>query len=152
MTKRREDEAREGACRICIVVSEFNNLVTEQLLRGTLARLAERGVSSRSATVVRVPGSWELPQAAARVLRSKRHDAVIAIGCVIRGETAHFDLVARAANDQLARLAVASDIPVVFGVLATDSYDQAAERADPRRLNRGAELANAALDMIALSL
>ena len=142
--------------RIALLVSRFNSMVTEELLAGARARLLAEGVPEDRITVYRVPGSWELPQAARRIVdygkaaSGHRHSALIAIGCVIRGETAHFDLVAGRANDGLGEVALSSGIPVVFGVLATDTPEQAFERADTGGANKGAEFAEAALEMVAL--
>lgn len=141
--------------RIALLVSRFNSMVTEELLAGARARLLAEGVPEDRITVYRVPGSWELPQAARQIAESGRaasgpHDALIAVGCVIRGETAHFDLVARHANDGLGEVALLGVIPVVFGVLATDTPEQAFERADTDGANKGAEFAEAALEMVAL--
>lgn len=135
--------------RIALLVSRFNSMVTEALLSGARSRLLTQGVPEERIAVYRVPGSWELPQAAQRIVHSGEHDALIAIGCVIRGETAHFELVAGQANDGLGQVALSAAIPVVFGVLATDTPEQAMERADPQGANKGAEFADAALDMLA---
>lgn len=137
------------APRIALLVARFNSMVTEQLLEGTRHHLLEEGIPESRLTVFRVPGSWELPQAAQRIALSGEHDAIIAIGCVIRGETAHFDLVANQASDGLGRVALAADIPVIFGVLATDTPEQAMARAEEGPAGRGAEFARAALDMLA---
>ena len=139
-----------GRARIALLVARFNNMVTEQLLAGARERLVKSGVDEARIRVYRVPGAWDLPQAAQRIVRSGRHDAVVAIGCVIRGETAHFDYVAGHASDGLGQVALDSDIPVVFGVLTTDNAEQAMTRADVYGANRGADLADGALDMIAL--
>lgn len=142
--------------RIALLVSRFNSMVTEELLAGARAHLLAKGVPEDRITVYRVPGSWELPQAARQIVAfgrdasGHRHDALIAVGCVIRGETAHFDLVAGHANDGLGEVALSSPIPVVFGVLATDTPEQAFERADTGGANKGAEFAEAALEMVAL--
>ena len=135
---------------IALLVSRFNSMVTEELLAGARRRLLAQGVPEHRIAVYRVPGSWELPQAAERVVRSGRHDALIAIGCVVRGETAHFDLVAGQANHGLGQVARSAGIPVVFGVLATESPEQAMERADTQGADKGAEFAEAALEMLAL--
>lgn len=139
-----------GSPRIALLVSRFNSMVTEELLAGARARLLAEGVPEDRIAVYRVPGSWELPQAARRIAASGRHDALIAVGCVIRGETAHFDLVAGHANNGLGEVALSARIPVVFGVLATHTPEQAFERADTGGANKGAEFAEAALEMAAL--
>ncbi len=135
---------------IALLTADFNNMVTGQLLEGARSRLLARGVTEDRITVLRVPGAWDLPQAAHWIWRSGRFDAIIAIGCVIRGETAHFDYVAGNASEGLGQVARAADIPVVFGVLTTDTAEQALARSDPRAGNRGGEFAEAALTLLAL--
>ena len=141
---------RASQARVVLLVARFNSLITEQLAQGARARLLSAGVAEDRISVVRVPGAWELPQAARRLVRSGKHDAVVALGCVIRGATAHFDYVAGQASDGLGRVALEADIPVVFGVLATENAEQARERADPGGADKGGEAAQAALDMIRL--
>lgn len=138
--------------RVALLAARFNSLVTEQLVQGARARLLAAGVAEDRISVARVPGAWELPQAARRLVLSRKHDAVVALGCVIRGATAHFDYVAGHASDGLGRVALEAmerDVAVVFGVLATENAEQARERADPQGADKGGEAAQAALDMIA---
>lgn len=139
-----------GNVRIGLLVARFNNLVTEQLLAGARERLLALGIGEDSVAVNHVPGAWDLPPAARRMADSGRYDAVIAIGCVIRGETAHFDYVAGNASDGLGQVALSADIPVVFGVLTTDNAQQALARADTDGANRGGEFAEAALMLLDL--
>ncbi len=136
--------------RIALLVARFNNMITEQLLAGAREHLLARGVPEDRITVLYVPGAWELPQAARRIADLGGYDAIVAIGCVIRGETAHFDYVAGQASDGLGRVALTAKIPVIFGVLATENGEQAMERADVLGANKGAEFAQAALDMLRL--
>ncbi len=136
--------------RIGLLVARFNNLVTEQLLAGAQERLLAGGIGEDSVSVNHVPGAWDLPQAARRMADSGRYDAIIAIGCVIRGETAHFDYVAGNASDGLGQVALSTGIPVVFGVLTTDNAQQAMARADTAGANRGGEFAEAALMLLDL--
>lgn len=136
--------------RIALLAARFNSLVTEQLVVGARARLLAAGVAEDRISVVRVPGAWELPQGARRLVQSGSCDAVVALGCVIRGATAHFDYVAGQASDGLGRVALDAGIPVVFGVLTTDDAEQARARADPRGADKGGEAAQAALDMLEL--
>lgn len=143
------DLKSEGA-RIALLVARFNNMVTEQLLSGARERLLARGVAEDRIGVYRVPGAWDLPQAARRLAGSGRYDAIVAIGCVIRGETAHFEYVAGHASDGLGQVALSADIPVVFGVLTTDTAEQALSRADVYDANYGSEFADSALTMFAL--
>ena len=136
--------------RVALLVARFNSMVTGRLEWGARERLREAGVAEDGISSVYVPGAWDLPQAALRIAATGRYDAIVAIGCVIRGETAHFDLVAGHAGDGLGRVALMVDIPVVFGVLTTDDAEQAVARADPGGANKGAEFAEAALDLLAL--
>ena len=136
--------------RIGLLVARFNNLVTEQLLAGARERLLAEGIREDSVSVSHVPGAWDLPQAARRMADSGRYDAIVAIGCVIRGETAHFDYVAGNASDGLGQVALSAGIPVVFGVLTPDNAQQAMARADTAGANRGGEFAEAALMLLDL--
>ena len=139
-----------GGPRIALLVSRFNSLITEQMLAGARRRLLEGRVAPGDVSVLYVPGAWDLPQAARRLADSGRYDAIVAIGCVIRGETAHFDYVAGHASDGLGRAALESDVPVVFGVLTTETGEQAMLRADPHGADKGGEFADAALVMLDL--
>jgi len=136
--------------RIALLVSRFNSLITEQMLMGARQRLLERGIAHDNTIVLYVPGAWDMPQAARRIADSERYDAIVAIGCVIRGETAHFDYVAGHASDGLGRVALTAGVPVVFGVLTTDTGEQAMLRADVYGANKGGEFADAALAMLEL--
>ncbi|MCY3612783.1 MAG: 6,7-dimethyl-8-ribityllumazine synthase [Gemmatimonadetes bacterium] len=141
---------RARSARIGLLVARFNNLVTEQLLEGARIRLLAEGIPANRIFVEYVPGAWDLPQAARRMASSRRYDAIIAIGCVIRGETAHFDYVAGHASDGLGQVALSAGIPVVFGVLTTDNGQQAMARADTGGANKGGEFAEAALVLLDL--
>ena len=132
---------------IAILVSRFNDDVTDSLLRGARACLDEHGATDDNVEVIRVPGAWDLPQAAAKVVDVARHDAIVALGCVIRGETPHFEYVCSEASNGLGAVARAAGIPVAFGVLTTDDRTQALERAGEGRDNKGYEAAMAALEM-----
>ena len=136
--------------RIGIIAARFNSRVTEEMLESCRSTLEEFGVGADAVDVYRVPGAWELPQAARRIAALKRHDALIALGCVIRGETPHFDYVAGEASSGLGAVARELDIPLLFGVLTTDTPDQAWARASREGGNKGRELAESALHMIGL--
>lgn len=136
--------------RFAIVVSRYNELVTERLLEGALACLREHGVADDDVDVVRVPGAWELPQAARCIADAGRHAAIVAIGCVIRGETAHFEYVAGSATRGLTDVALDGRIPVGLGVLTTDTLEQALARAGGAGGNKGWEAALSALEMVDL--
>jgi len=135
--------------KIAIVISRFNSFINEQLLAGAVDTLKRTGqISDDNITVVRVPGAVELPLVTKRVAASNQFDAIVALGCVIRGGTPHFELVINECNKGLAQVSLDFSIPVAFGVLSTDSIDQAIERAGTKMGNKGSEAALSALEMI----
>ena len=136
--------------RIAVVASRFNDVVVSRLVEGARECLAAHGVAPDDVDVVWVPGAWELPGAAERAARTRRYDAIVALGCVIRGETPHFDFVAGEASRGLAELARTGDVPVTFGLLTTDDAAQALERAGGRSGNKGWDAAIAALELCGL--
>ncbi len=131
--------------RAAVVVARFNADITERLLQGAQACLAEHGAAA--VDIYRVPGAWELPQAAARLVDKGVHHCIITLGCVIRGGTPHFHYVCSETTRGLGAVARASSIPVVFGVLTTDDHEQALERAGDGPGNKGYEAALSALQM-----
>jgi 6,7-dimethyl-8-ribityllumazine synthase len=136
--------------RIGIVVSRFNELVTQSLLEGARDCLVRHGVSEEAIVVAWVPGAWEIPAVLSRMAAVGRFDALIALGAVIRGATPHFDYVAGGVASGVARVGADSGIPVIFGVLTTDTLEQAFERAGSKAGNKGWESALAALEMAKL--
>jgi 6,7-dimethyl-8-ribityllumazine synthase len=136
--------------RIGIVVSRFNDFITERLLSGAQLCLSENGVSADDIDVAWAPGAWELPLAAQHLVEKRGCNAVIALGCVIRGDTPHFDFVAGAAATGLSSVSTSTGVPVAFGVLTTDNMDQALARAGGRVGNKGWEAALAVLEMLDL--
>ena len=130
-----------------LVVSRFNGLVTQRLLEGALDCLRRHGADDRRLTVVRCPGAYELPQIAQRLAQTRSFHAIIALGCIIRGETPHFDYVASEAAKGIAQVAMQTGVPVAFGVLTTDSLAQALERAGAKSGNKGWDAAVAAIEM-----
>ena len=134
--------------RIAIVVSRFNDFVTERLLTGAEAALRDAGVSGDNLLVVRVPGAFEIPIAAQRVAESARVDAVVCLGCLIRGATPHFEYIASACAHGITAAAAATGIPMTFGVLTTNSVEEALERAAAGDANKGREAAAAAVDLV----
>lgn len=136
--------------RFAIVASRYHEVVTERLVEGARSCLRQHGAAEDAVDVVWVPGAWELPGVARRVANTGRYHAIVAVGCVIRGETPHFDYVAGHAADGLARLALEWDGPVTFGVLTTDTPEQAMERAGGKVGNKGWEAALAALELVGL--
>jgi 6,7-dimethyl-8-ribityllumazine synthase len=136
--------------RFAIVISRFNANVTERLLAGARACFEEHGARTDDVDIFSVPGAWELPVAALHAAK-KRYAAVVAIGCVIRGDTPHFDYVAGGAADGLAKVSIDTGVPVVFGVLTTETLEQALDRAGGKSGNKGWEAAETALEMADLT-
>lgn len=136
--------------RLAIVVSRFNQFVTERLLEGALDTLHRQGVDLEQVTVARCPGAFEMPLVARKLARSGRYDAIICLGAVIRGATSHFEYVASGVAQGLARTMLDIEVPIIFGVLTTDTIEQAIERAGAKAGNKGAEAALTALEMIDL--
>lgn len=135
--------------KVAITVSRFNSFIVDKLLEGAVDALERIGqVSKSDITVVRVPGAYELPLTAKKLAESGKYDAVIAVGAVIRGGTPHFDYVAGQANTGLAQVAMDTGVPVAFGVITTDTDEQAIDRAGVKHGNKGAEAALSALEMI----
>jgi len=149
---RRIEGALDGSgLAIAIVASRFNQFLGDRLLEGALAALEERGVCPADVTIVRVPGAFEIPTAAATLARSRRYDAVIGIGAVVRGETPHFEWVAGEAARGIARIGIETGVPVLFGVLTTNTMEQALDRSGGKLGNRGADAALAAIEMARLA-
>ena len=136
--------------RFAIIASRFNEAITSKLVEGATDALARHGAAPDDVDVVWVPGAWELPAAARRLLASERYDAIIAVGAVIRGETPHFDYVAGEASRGLAQAAADFDRPIGFGLLTCDDVSQAEARAGGAHGNKGWDAALAALEMVDL--
>lgn len=136
--------------RIAIIKARFNSVITDRLAEGAIDGLQEHKVWRSNIALFCVPGSLELPLAAQRVARSQRYDAIICIGAVIRGETAHFDIVAHQTASGIATVSRAEDIPVIFSVLTTDTISQAQERSGAREKNSGWQAAIGAIEMVRL--
>ena len=134
--------------RIAIVVSRFNDFVTERLLTGAQSALAEQGITD--VDVLRVPGAFEIPMAAQRVAETGKVAAVVCLGCLIRGATPHFEFIASACAHGITAAASATGVPITFGVLTTNSVEEALERAAANETNKGREAALAALEMARL--
>lgn len=135
---------------MAIVAARFNSVVVDKLLQGALQALHAQGVRDENLTVVRVPGAFEIPLMAKKLACGGRHDAVIALGAVIRGETPHFEFVARECAHGLSRVALDTGLPVTFGVLTCDTLEQALARAGGSAGDKGADAALAALQMAGL--
>jgi 6,7-dimethyl-8-ribityllumazine synthase len=145
-----QGEQRAGSNRFAVVVSRFNSEITQGLLAGALAALDEGGVVDSARTVVWVPGAFELPLTVQRLAESGEYEAIVCLGCLIKGDTMHFEYIAESVAHGLAQVALQSGIPVALGVLTTLTDAQAAERAAPGPANKGAEAARAALEMASL--
>jgi len=133
--------------RFAVVVARFNEMITDRLLEGALGALDDHDVAEEDIDVARVPGSFELGTVAMQMARSERYSAIICIGAVIRGETAHFDYVSKVAAEGVGRIGPETGVPAVFGVLTTDTVEQAMVRSGAPGSNRGADAANAAIEM-----
>ena len=133
--------------RFALVVGRFNSMISERLLEGALDCFERHGGQKDNLTIVRVPGSFEIPLAALKLAKSGKYDGVICLGAVIRGSTPHFDYVAAEAAKGVAQAAFSSGLPVIFGVLTTDSIEQAIERAGTKAGNKGWDAMLSALEM-----
>ena len=140
-----------AGAKFTLVASRFNAFIVEPLVAGALDALARHGADLGNVTIVRVPGAWEMPLAAMKVAQQGTTDAIIALGCVIRGATPHFDYVAGEAAKGLSAVQVQTGVIVAFGVLTTDSIEQAIERAGTKAGNKGWDAAVSAIEMVSLS-
>ncbi len=142
-----EGDLNAGNLRIALVASRFNEAVVERLVAGAVEALVAQGSDPETLELVRVPGAFDLPPVVRRIALSRRFDAIVALGAVIRGDTPHFDYVAGECAAGLARIASETGVPVAFGVLTTDTEEQALDRAGGVEGNRGADAARAAVEL-----
>jgi 6,7-dimethyl-8-ribityllumazine synthase len=142
-----EGSRKASGLRFAIVVSKYNDFVTDRLQAGALAALVAAGVEANDVTVVRVPGAFEIPLAALHAAESGRFDAIVCLGCLIRGETPHFEYISSAVSHGLTEAAAATGVPMGFGVLTTNSAEEALARAVEGSGNKGQEAAIAAIEM-----
>lgn len=133
-----------------IVVSRFNNFITKRLLDGSIDGLTRHGVREDDIDVFWVPGSYEIPSAALKIAQSKKYNAVICLGAVIRGETPHFDYVASESAKGVTQVGLTTGIPVIYGIITTDTLEQAIDRAGAKTGNKGTEAALSAIEMVNL--
>ena len=133
--------------KIVIVLSLFNEFIGQKLLEGAIACLKENSVDDENIDIVKVPGAFEIPLTADRLASSKKYDAIICLGAVIRGETPHFDYVAGAASNGILQVSLKHNLPIAFGVLTTDTVEQAVERSGGKHGNKGKDAAATALEM-----
>ena len=143
-------EMPKNTCNIAIVASEFNHFIVQQLVDGALDALSRNGVPEQNITLVWVPGAFELPLAAKVLAEAGNHDAIIALGAVIRGGTPHFEYVAGECVKGLSQISLQSGLPVAFGVLTVDTIEQAIERAGTKAGNKGSEAALSAIETLSV--
>lgn len=148
--KRFEGKLVSENIRVGVVCARFNDFIVSRLLAGCEDTLLRHGVREEDIAVAWVPGAFEIPLIASKMAKSGRYDAVIALGAVIRGSTSHYDYVCSEVSKGVANVALSSDIPVMFGVLTTDTIEQAIERAGTKAGNKGAECAQGAIEMVNL--
>ncbi|PMP76065.1 MAG: 6,7-dimethyl-8-ribityllumazine synthase [Sulfurihydrogenibium sp.] len=134
--------------KFAIVVSRFNNLITERLLEGALDCILRHNGSQENIDIVRVPGSFEIPLVAKKLAKSRKYDAVICLGAVIRGDTPHFDYVANEVTKGIAQVSLETEVPISYGILTTDTIEQAIERAGTKMGNKGFDAALTAIEMV----
>lgn len=139
-----------SGARFAIVGSRFNAFIVERLIEGAVDAIVRHGGDAKNISVVRVPGSWEIPLVCQRLAKSGKLDAIVAVGAVIRGATPHFDHVANEVSKGVAQASLSSGVPIAFGVLTTDSIEQAVERAGTKAGNKGFDAAVAAIEMVTL--
>ena len=142
-----EGPLNASGLKVAIVVSRFNSFITERLLAGALDALQRHGCDPDTIDIIKVPGSWEVPLAAGELARQHRYDAVVCLSAVIRGETPHFDYVAAEAAKGIAQVATETGVPVAFGVLTTNTLEQAIDRAGAKGGNKGFDAAMTAIEM-----
>jgi 6,7-dimethyl-8-ribityllumazine synthase len=142
-----QGELLAGDLRVALVAARFNDFVVEPLIRGALDALKRHGMGEQQIDIVRVPGAFDIPVVARKLALSRRYQALIALGAVIRGDTPHFDYVAGECAAGIARIALESGVPIAFGVLTTDSVEQAMDRAGGTAGNKGADAALVAMEM-----
>lgn len=142
-----EGDLHGEGLRLALVASRFNDEIVEGLLQGALQSLRSHGVEEKSITLVRVPGAFEIPTAVMAIARTGGVDAIISLGCLVRGDTPHFDFISAQVTSELSRIAVETGIPVAFGVITCNTTEQAVARSSPGSGNKGWEAALAAIEM-----
>jgi 6,7-dimethyl-8-ribityllumazine synthase len=147
MPKNIEGKLEAKGLKFAIVVSRFNDFITSRLLDGCMDALIRHGASDKDITIVRVPGAFETPLTIKKLAEAKKHDALIALGAVIRGATPHFDFVASESAKGIAQVMLDYDVPVAYGILTTDTIEQAVERAGSKSGNKGVDAAVSAIEM-----
>ena len=142
-----EGKLDASGLKFAIVVARFNSFITERLLDGAMDGIVRHGGKAEDVDVVRVPGSWELPLTVAEVAKTKKYDAILCLGAVIRGDTPHFDYVAGEAAKGVGQVAMQTGVPIAFGVLTTNTVEQAVDRSGAKHGNKGFDAATTAIEM-----
>lgn len=150
MTKYIEGNLQAKGQKTGIVLARFNSFIAERLLEGAIDTLVRSGASEDDIEVARVPGAYEIPLIAQKMAKSGKYDSIICLGAVIRGATPHFDFVANEAAKGIAQASMDTEVPIIFGVLTTDTIEQAIERAGTKAGNKGSDCAAAAIEMVNL--
>lgn len=142
-----EGQLVAGNENFCIIISRFNDFIGSKLLSGAIDELKRHGVAEENIDVVKVPGAFEIPLAAMKFAKTQKYNAIITLGAIIRGATAHFDYVSAELSKGIAQVSLQTEVPVIFGVLTTENIEQAIERAGTKAGNKGSDAAKAAIEM-----
>lgn len=142
-----EGQLVAGNEKFCIIISRFNDFIGSKLLSGAIDELKRHGVAEENIDVVKVPGAFEIPLAAMKFAKTQKYNAIITLGAIIRGATAHFDYVSAELSKGIAQVSLQTEVPVIFGVLTTENIEQAIERAGTKVGNKGSDAAKAAIEM-----
>ena len=142
-----EGQLVAGNEKFCIIISRFNDFIGSKLLSGAIDELKRHGVAEENIDVVKVPGAFEIPLAAMKFAKTQKYNAIITLGAIIRGATAHFDYVSAELSKGIAQVSLQTEVPVIFGVLTTEKIEQAIERAGTKAGNKGSDAAKAAIEM-----
>lgn len=142
-----EGQLVAGNEKFCIIISRFNDFIGSKLLSGAIDELKRHGVSDENIDIVKVPGAFEIPLAAMKFAKTKKYNAIITLGAIIRGATTHYEHVSAELSKGIAQVSLQTEIPVIFGVLTTENIEQAIERAGTKAGNKGADAAKAAIEM-----
>ena len=139
---------KKNNINIAIVASNFNKAIVDRLYNGTIEVLKKNSINEERIKIVKVPGAFEIPVAVKKLIEKNQYDAIITLGVIIRGETAHFECISNECAHGISKLAIHSGVPIIFGVLTVNNREQAIQRSDSTNKNKGSEAAQAALDMI----
>lgn len=142
-----EGQLIAGNEKFCIIISRFNDFIGSKLLSGAVDELKRHGVSEENIDIVKVPGAFEIPLASLKFAKTGKYNAIITLGAIIKGATAHFDYVSAELSKGIAQVSMQTEVPVIFGVLTTDNIEQAIERAGTKAGNKGSDAAKAAIEM-----